>query len=747
MRDISRRQFFVGTTTVATGLAFATTSQGHKMSITAAARDRLIDTRDSVSLERAQLITEGYRRYADEPVVVRRALSFAYLLDHMTLDLESNPIFAGNTAEQPRAWALLPEHSFQIPAQAPLEHDWLQGYSLERHIPEDIRSYWADRSFGTEAGIGHLAVGLNIVVHRGLAALVADARAQADTGDEAVRQNRRAFAIACEGVIRWAERYRNEASRLAQQTDDPELRRVLLRMAEALEHVPARPARNLYEGLQAILLVHLATALEGHGYSISIGLPDRVLAPFANESDHQTELIAAFMLKMAANSVWGSFSKTQAITIGGVDGEGRDQCNALTLAFLDACDALRLPDPHLFLRWHANIASSVKERAIDMLARGVTQPLLVGDEETAHGLIEAGIAPEDAWNYCVIGCNEIGIPGKLYRSATGPSLNFAEQLAAVLQNGALKSADDMPALLGSYESRLTEQLRQAFRWEDDWWEAMAEQVPTPFTSAVMHGAIERGRDMHTAGVYPHGCLFERGFSNAVNGLIAIEHLVFREQRYELAALAGALNDDFADEALRSAIARCPKWGNDDPEADRWARDLLELRTRVVEKLTAESNRPRVCCHVVRSLHWLDGLQHGATPDGRRRGEPYAACIGPEPRHALKGPTAIFNSVRHLEPRRFYRGGYNLNLTLPPDCQTGLGNTALAALTETFFANGGQELQISVLDPAILREAMDHPERHPHVLVRIAGFTARFATLSRMQQEALVQRAEDASRVA
>lgn len=743
MAEMSRRTFIGGSAAALTGLGLAGMGHAASRSVVDAARGALVDTEDSISLERARLITEGYRLYAEEPTVVRRASAFAHLLDHMTLDLESNPLFAGNTAERPRAWALLPEYSLSVPAQARLEHDWLREFDLAAEAPEELRAYWSERAFGGDAGIGHLAAGLDTVVHRGLEAVIAEARALADTGDERAREMRRACIIACEGVIRWAERYRVEAARLAEATSDVAVRAALLRVAAGLEQVPARPARNLFEGLQAIVLTHLAVALEGHGYSVSIGLPDRALAPFADEASEAGELFAGFLLKIAANSLWGGMSKTQAITIGGADSAGRDQCNAITLAFLEACDAMRLPDPHVFLRWRRGMAPEVKAKAIDMLARGVTQPLLVGDEETASGLIAAGIAPEDAWNYCVIGCNEIGIPGKLSRSATGPSLNYAEQLSALLQEPEAQAAPDMASLLAQYEARLTRVLTQAFQWEDDWWQAMAERVPTPFTSGLFDGAIARGADLHAAASYPHGCLFERGLTNAIDGLIALDTLVFQQGRHGLAEMAGALADDFADAGLHRAIAACPKWGNDLPEADAWAERLLALRKRTVARIIAEQQgRPRVSCHVVRSLHWLDGLQHGASMDGRRRGEPYAACIGPNPRDVRRGPTAVLNSVAKLQPRRYYRGGYNLNLTLPPNA--GRDVAALGALVEAFFAHGGQELQVSVLDAAMLREAMERPGRHPHVLVRIAGFTARFATLSRMQQEALVQRAEDAA---
>ena len=86
-------------------------------------RDNLLETQDSVCLERARLVTEAYRRYEGEPVPILRARAFAHVLGHMTLDLDSNPIFAGNTSSRPRGWMLVPEHGLSADAQVLIEND------------------------------------------------------------------------------------------------------------------------------------------------------------------------------------------------------------------------------------------------------------------------------------------------------------------------------------------------------------------------------------------------------------------------------------------------------------------------------------------------------------------------------------------------------------------------------------------------------------------------------------------------
>ena len=138
-------------------------------------RERLISAPDTVCLERAILMTEAWQQFEDEAPPVRRALSFAHVLKNMTLNLEINPIFAGNTSTQPHACMLIPEHGFMMDAQAEIEHEQLKGL-LDGQIPCDLLDYWQNRSFGGYCGIGHLAIDLNLVVHHGLEAVLAEVK-------------------------------------------------------------------------------------------------------------------------------------------------------------------------------------------------------------------------------------------------------------------------------------------------------------------------------------------------------------------------------------------------------------------------------------------------------------------------------------------------------------------------------------------------------------------------------------------
>ena len=707
-------------------------------------RDELMSTEDTVCLQRARLVTEAYQQYESDPAVLKRAKTFTHVLHNMDLDMKSNPIFAGNTSSRPRAWMLMPEHGMNAAPQVLLENEGLAGL-LDGQIPDDLQDYWANRSFGGAAGIGHLAVDMDRVVHEGLESMIAETQ-QYDEDTEPTKQTyRQAMSIALQAVIDWARRYADAAEVVARSEQNPVVRAAHLRVAQACRHVPAQSARNLFEGLQAMVLVHLAVAIEGHGMSVSIGLPDRVLAPFIDdtfEPEFATNLLSAFILKIAGNSIFGRGSKTQAITIGGVDHRGRDECNELTLCFLDACNRVRVGDPHLFLRWHDQIDLQVKQRAVEMLTSGVSMPLLIHDVPTAQGFINAGVAEEDAWEYCVIGCNELGIPGRSAESATARAgtIQYLELLNhTLLEHPDPDAIRNTPQLLECLEATMTRRAFEMRKQGEQGRKRAVKCVPTPFTSALMRGCIRRGHDLLVGMDYHLPGVYERGFTNAANALAAIQQVVFEEGSLSMTKLLKAMQSNFQDASMRARLLAAPKWGNNDERVDRWAKELVAMRERVLDAVDAQFNHsPHMVCHVVRSLHHLDGKRIAASPDGRFAYAPVADSIGAQTGTALTGPTGVLNSVLKLNAAHNYRGGYNLNLTLSKANAT---PDALLSLIETFFGNGGQQLQVNCFDAATLRAAQKNPEYYSDLIVRFAGFSTRFIDLSPVEQQELIERAE------
>jgi len=698
---------------------------------------------DHVSLERARLVTQAYRLHAGAPMPLRRARAFAHILHHMTLDLDTNPLFAGNVSPGPRAWMLLPEYGFSVPAQALVEKPALATLLDDDVVPDDLRAFWKKRALGGDAGIGHLIPDHARVLATGLDAIACQAEQAPDDGSEQA-VFRRAMAVGCRAVIAWAARYAGTAEIAARRGGDPLRAACLRRVAAACRRVPAYPPRDLFEALQAVALLHMAVHIEGHGYSVSLGRLDQVLLPYydpARDNDDLSELLAAFMLVLEGNALWGSHSKTQPITLGGIQVDGRDASNPLARAFMVAWELISTPEPVLFLRWHGSLPRDIKERAAGMLAAGRNMPMLVGDRATIAGLVSARIAANDAADYAIIGCNELGVPGKLmWESVAIHGAGLIRELL-IERAAALPS---MAAFLAALEERATAKLLAEVRWRLDARQREAACTPTPFTSALMDGCLESGVDLVGGLPYMSINVRDAGFANTVNSLAAIARVIYDEKLATPADLAAALEADYAGhEPLRRALCGAATWGNDDSATDRWALAWLEVRDRACRRVEQVLGIPRLLPELVtRSLHHLEGARLAATPDGRRAGDPLGDSVGAVLGSARRGPTALMASVCGMNAALHWPGGYNLNISLPATrwSQPGALDEVIA-LVDGFFDSGGQELQLAVLDADTLREARAHPDRHPDLIVRVAGFNARFGELSTVEQDELIARAE------
>lgn len=694
-------------------------------------QQRLFTARDRLSWERARIVTRVWREQAAAAPAIRRARCLEAVLAEATIDLW-NPVVAGNVSEAPRAWPVFPEFGWPHNAQALVEHDGLEAMQDPAQVPDDLRAFWeAQERPGGDTDVGHFAWDLEAVVGRGLLALAEDCERHPAGGAQ-----RAAMAISLRAVCAWAARLALAAETAAER--DPVSASCLRQVAHACRRVPAHPARDLHEGLQAIALCHLALAAEGHGVSVSIALPDRALARFAAEAAADPEraawLVGGFLLAIAGNPTWGRTSKTQAITIGGATAQGGDACNAITRAFLDGFARVPVADPHLFLRWHRDLDPAIWSVAVAMLARGRSMPLLMNDHPTVAGLVACGVAAADAWDYGVIGCNEVGIPGRLWNSACahgGTSFNHL----AVLEQALAGPWRTLPELLDAWEARLAERLAPAMAARRAIWRRLAAIRPAPLASALMGGAAERGADLHLGMPYDLPGVFCRGLADAVNALAVLQAVADRGG--DPCAHAAAVRAGGA--AKPAGVAH---WGEAEASTDRWAVELARRTTRTIATLATRLGLPpHPLCHVVRSLHHLDGRRIGPTPDGRAAGAPCGDSIGAVCGTTTQGPTAQCLSVLALDAAQDFAGAYNLNLCLPAHQAT---PPVLAPLLAGFLAQGGQEVQVNVLDATRLRQAMAEPADHGDLVVRIAGCSARFVELSRLEQDELVRRAEAAA---
>ena len=324
--------------------------------------------------------------------------------------------------------------------------------------------------------------------------------------------------------------------------------------------------------------------------------------------------------------------------------------------------------------------------------------------------------------------------------------------------------------------------------------AHAVRCPLPFQSCMVEDCIGRGKSLQEGGaVYnftgPQGF----GIANNTDGLVAIKKLVFEEKRFTLAELRDALNANFGyetkgetAEALTTQIAtelarqgvdineaviraiynevknqsylsdaqrarykeikrlideEAPKYGNDIYDVDMLARDVANSYTREVEKYKNPRGGVFQAGLYPVSANVPLGASTGATPDGRLAFTPLADGIGPASGRDVKGPTATANSVAKLE-QGVASNGTLLNQKFHPSALAGMsGLSKFVALIRSYFDQKGMHVQFNVVTKETLLDAQKNPEKYKTLVVRVAGYSALFTTLSRSLQDDIINRTE------
>jgi formate C-acetyltransferase len=213
----------------------------------------------------------------------------------------------------------------------------------------------------------------------------------------------------------------------------------------------------------------------------------------------------------------------------------------------------------------------------------------------------------------------------------------------------------------------------------------------------------------------------------------------------LEEVAAACRDNFeGHERLRARLLAAPKHGNDDPRIDDVIRLVERLRDEPMKEICRD---PRDGSrfgnsHVVRSGAVRGGLGTPATPDGRLAGTPLASSVAASVGCEQSGPTAVLNSVCKLNSTTSWQSGYQVNIRFHAGMITDRAQRdKLRAMLNAYFLQGGQELQINVVNSETLRAAQENPEQYQDLVVRVAGFSEFFVRLTPELQQDIIARME------
>ncbi len=570
---------------------------------------------------------------------------------------------------------------------------------------------------------------------RRIEAGLAEARAR---GDQAKTEFYLGMQDVLEGVRAWVARLREYLRRYAARGDFGD-KSPAERLAEALERVPFEPARSFHEAVVAYNLVYYMDDCDNPGRI------DQELQPF-----YEADLAAGRITRQEAAALIAAFADTVkavagwSAAIGGTREDGEAGYNDVTLMCLESAHGRFRPSYELRVR--RDMPEEVWEAALDAVATGAGNPAFYNEEGYLASLREAdlGLTEADATWWNGGGCTETMVHGRSNVGSLEAGLNTALVFAATMRRH-LATAPSFEAFAAQVKADLAWTIGEVVADVNRYLEAKAMWLPQPMRSLLIDDCLDTGVEFNAGGArYNWSVVNIAGLSNVIDSLAAVREVVFETGEIGAAELLAVLEADFAGhEALRRRLMRCPRFGNDDPGADDLAADLAGF---VFEEFLRR--RPwrggRFLPSVIMFATYAQaGAPVGATPDGRQAGEPLGDSIGPVQGRDTHGPTAMLKSVAGL-PLHLAAGTPILNMRLPKGLFRSREERAkLRDLIATFFELGGLQLQLSVVDRAELEDALEHPERHGDLIVRIGGYSEYFVRLSPELQRSVLERTEHA----
>ena len=596
-----------------------------------------------------------------------------------------------------------------------------------------------------------------------------------DADAYAKREQLAAMDVACDAVILFAERHANLARELADREADPVRKAELERIAAVCSRVPAHAPRDFHEALQMYWWCHLAVITELNGWdAFSPGHLDQHLLPFYRKGladgtltpAAARELLEAFCIKFnnhpappkvgvtAAES--GTYTDFANINLGGLLADGADGSNELSHMLLEIVDELHLVQPSSNVQVSARTPDELLAHALRVIRKGYGYPSLFNADLVVAEQLRMGKSIEDARAGGCSGCVETGAFGKEAYILTG-YFNLPKVLELALHDGqdprtgkqlgprtgAAASFGCFEALFDAFAEQFRHFLRIKLAGNAVIEQLYARTMPAPFLSVLTDDCIRKGRDYNAGGArYNNSYVQFVGIATLTDSLAALRRLVFEENALTLDGLLAVLDADFAGhEPLRHRLLnRAPKYGNGDPEADGLMVRAFELLFESLDGLPNTKGGHYRVEMLPTTSHIYFGSVTGATPDGRRAGQPLSEGISPVQGADRRGPTAILRSAARMDQAR--TGGTLLNMKFTPSILAGeAGIESLARLVRTYFALGGHHIQLNVVTAATLRKAQAHPEAYRDLIVRVAGYSDYFVDLGRELQDEIISRTE------
>lgn len=501
---------------------------------------------------------------------------------------------------------------------------------------------------------------------------------------------------------------------------------------------------------------------------------------------------------------FAGYSLFQNLIAGGQNKEGEDVTNDLSFMCIQASMHVRLPQPSLSVRVWNGSPHEFLIKAAELTRTGIGLPAYYNDEVIIPSLQNRGLSLEDAREYNIIGCVEPQKAGKTEGWHDAAFFNMCRPLELVFANGEDKGEmvgvptgevtemSSFEEFYNAYKKQMEYCISLLVNADNAIDVAHAKRCPLPFLSCMVDDCLKRGKSVQEGGaVYnftgPQGF----GIANMADSLFAVRKLVYEEKKVTMEEMKEALAWNFGKgldqqsvsdtaeavlrkmkdagqkidenavssilkavmdaqpgeekmkryEEIHNMIEEVPKFGNDIPEVDYFARDVAYTYTKPLQNYkNPRGGQFQAGLYPVSANVPLGG-QTGATPDGRYAHTPVADGVSPSAGKDVNGPTAAATSVSRLD-HFIVSNGTLFNQKFHPSALSGReGLEKFVALIRSYFDQKGMHMQFNVVDRDTLLDAQKYPEKYKHLVVRVAGYSALFTTLSRSLQDDIIRRTE------
>ncbi len=798
-------------------------------------RKVFLDRPYEVDVERLRLVTESYKENESAPRKLQCAYAFEKVLLNATLYIDDQDLIMGEIAAPVKASPIYPEFSvnwiideiLHSPFEERAHDQFYIRNDEERQEIIELCKYWqgktvADRVesrleddqmkgsqlgkriFQTNlyhyAGTGHLAIDyakLMKVGYNGLIAQAEEALSKLDKHDVAYADKRdfyRSMIISHNAVKKYIERYGKLAEECAAKESDAKRKEELEAMAANCYQIAGGAPKTFWQALQLFNFATTLIQIESNGHSISYGRMDQWLFPYYEADMKNGTITKEFALELLEVTYVKVNNPTklkdkgsmalrngrgfggESLTIGGVDRDGNDITNDLTMLMLEASAHTRMMNPWVCVRMHENTPYELKIKTIECVRAGYGHPKVFNDAPAIKGMMRKGMTLEEAREYCVVGCVEISLPGKEYGWHDAAYVNTAKMMEMVLNGGRCLDCgphcarwENCGAIGGhigpntgsletyqSFDEVLESVDKQFAYWTDQMCSSLniidnahRERKPLPYVSAFFEECLESGKDLTEGGAKYNGIGPQAsGMATCADSLSTIKQLVFDEKRCTGAELLKAVKENWVGHDKLYALVNSSKvhhYGNDDDYADELFKFMFECYCRHIRgRKTVRGGEFSPGVYSV-NANVAMGLNTNASVDGRKAGEAISDNMGPvhtdAGSHDICGPTAITNSLSKVD-HSLASNGTLMNLRFPQEAVAGVeGRDNLLSFLDEYISKNAMHVQFNIMSTETMKAAQKKPEDYKDMLVRVAGYSAYFVELGKPLQKDLIQRTE------